>query len=106
MEKVPKLFRLGTWWLMHHYLTILSSDVHHLMHLRKCYKDSLKAKKKSGPSEASPKHEVSMVDIDPREGSGEDGLTPQEEIKDVQIGPLPSQVTHLGTQLTKEEETE
>ena len=45
-----------------------------------------------------------MVDIDLREDPKEDSLTPQEETKEVQIGSQPSQITHLGTHFSAEEE--
>ena len=50
---------------------------------RKCYKDSMKIKKKLVPVESPTNHKVNVVDIDPREDPKEDSLTPQEETKEV-----------------------
>lgn len=43
---------------------------------------------------------------DPRLGTDVERLTPIEDLKEVLIGPLPHQVTKIGTSLTEEEKHE
>ena len=73
---------------------------------RKCYKDSLKLKRKSMIVEEVDSHKVNMVDIDPRGDPREDSLAPQEETEEVQIAPQSSKITHLGTNLSPKKEVE
>lgn len=55
---------------------------------RKCYKDSLKLKKKSHADESVNDDQVkfNLVDIDPMEDPIKDSLTPIKDLKTVQIG--------------------
>ena len=51
--------------------------------VRKCYKDSLKLKRKVVITEEASDNKVNMIDMDPRKDHREDNITPREEIKEV-----------------------
>lgn len=55
---------------------------------RKCYKDSLKLKKKIHQERPAMENtlKVNLVDLDPREDPLDDSLTPIGELENVQIG--------------------
>ncbi|CAI8593328.1 unnamed protein product [Vicia faba] len=72
----------------------------------KCYKDSLKPKKRAIVIEETDNNKVNMIDTDPREDPREDSLAPQEETKEIQVGLKSSEISHLGTNLSPEEEAE
>lgn len=62
---------------------------------RKCYKDSMKLKKRIHTDESDNDDQVKLnvVDIDPKEDLVEDSLTPIKDVKIVQIGAQSSQTT-------------
>ena len=49
---------------------------------------------------------MNLIDVDTREDSAEDSLTPIEDVKKVQIGSQTSQTTQIGSNLSLEEEVE
>lgn len=74
--------------------------------VRKCYKNSLKLKKRSLVDESvkDDKVRVNLVDINPREDLVEDSLTPIEDVKTLQIGAQSLQTTQIDSNLSVEEE--
>lgn len=72
----------------------------------KYYLDSLKTKKKNDlePRPTASSHNINFANLDPREDFSDQHLKLIEDLKQIQTGKTPDQVTSIGANLSQEEE--